>query len=123
MRVNLESWVMQGRYGRSLKRLIENPLIPFLEKQRGVIISMARWRPSWKRVGADLHDALWSAKILLEDPALIRQVHLTILWRGPMWRPVQAIKRPLMALRGGALDARGRGPYAFECRVGNGCAR
>jgi homocysteine S-methyltransferase len=28
-----------------------------------------------ERRGADLHDPLWSAKLLLEDPALIRQVH------------------------------------------------
>jgi homocysteine S-methyltransferase len=28
-----------------------------------------------ERHGADLHDPLWSAKLLLEDPGLIRQVH------------------------------------------------
>lgn len=28
-----------------------------------------------ERCGADLHDPLWSAKLLLENPALVRQVH------------------------------------------------
>lgn len=32
--------------------------------------------------GYDLHDALWSAKILVEAPQAIKQVHLDYLWAG-----------------------------------------
>jgi homocysteine S-methyltransferase len=32
--------------------------------------------------GADLHDALWSAKVLIEDPAMIRDVHRDYLLAG-----------------------------------------
>lgn len=36
---------------------------------------MARSRPSSRRAGCDLRDPLWSARVLLEAPELIRQVH------------------------------------------------
>ena len=35
---------------------------------------MADWRRSWKRAGG-LRDPLWSAKLLLEKPDMIRQLH------------------------------------------------
>jgi homocysteine S-methyltransferase len=35
-----------------------------------------------ERRGADLRDPLWSAKLLIENPALIRQVHLDYLYAG-----------------------------------------
>lgn len=54
------------------KRL--NPLQPILD-QAGVIILDGAMATELEQRGADLHDPLWSAKILLERPALIRQVH------------------------------------------------
>ena len=51
-----------------------NPLAPFLDAQ-GVMILDGALATELERRGADLRDALWSAKMLLENPALIRQVH------------------------------------------------
>ncbi|MBI3822054.1 MAG: homocysteine S-methyltransferase [Planctomycetes bacterium] len=51
-----------------------NPITPFLDKHNIVILDGAL-ATDLERRGADLRDPLWSAKLLLEDPALIRQVH------------------------------------------------
>ncbi|MFN8493256.1 MAG: homocysteine S-methyltransferase [Caldilineaceae bacterium] len=51
-----------------------NPLEPLL-KQNGVIILDGALATELERRGADLNDPLWSAKLLLEAPDLIRQVH------------------------------------------------
>jgi homocysteine S-methyltransferase len=51
-----------------------NPLQPFLS-EAGVVILDGALATELERRGADLHDPLWSAKVLLEQPALIRQVH------------------------------------------------
>ena len=51
-----------------------NPLTPFLEQQNVVILDGAL-ATELERRGADLRDPLWSAKLLLENPDLIRQVH------------------------------------------------
>lgn len=51
-----------------------NPLTPFLEAH-GVMALDGAMATELEARGADLRDALWSAKLLLEDPALIRQVH------------------------------------------------
>src|SRR3954462_1632785 len=51
-----------------------NPLTPFFEAQ-GVVILDGALATELERRGADLRDPLWSAKLLLENPALIRQVH------------------------------------------------
>jgi homocysteine S-methyltransferase len=51
-----------------------NPLTPFLEGD-GVVILDGALATELERRGADLRDPLWSAKILLENPDLIRQVH------------------------------------------------
>jgi homocysteine S-methyltransferase len=51
-----------------------NPLAPFLAMQDCVILDGAL-ATELERHGADLRDPLWSAKLLLENPALIRQVH------------------------------------------------
>lgn len=54
--------------------MIRNPLQPFLE-QSGVVILDGALATELERRGADLNDPLWSAKVLLETPALIQQVH------------------------------------------------
>ena len=51
-----------------------HPLEPFLHDE-GVIILDGALATELERRGADLRDALWSARILLENPALIRQIH------------------------------------------------
>ena len=52
-----------------------NPIRPFLEQQ-GVFILDGGLATQLEARGADLRDPLWSAKLLLENPALIQQVHL-----------------------------------------------
>ncbi len=51
-----------------------NPLTPFLDND-GVVILDGALATELERRGADLRDPLWSAKVLLENPGLIRQVH------------------------------------------------
>src|SRR5271163_261824 len=51
-----------------------NPLTPFLE-QHGVVILDGALATELEGRGADLRDPLWSARLLLENPDLIRQVH------------------------------------------------
>jgi len=58
-----------------------NALMPFLAQQ-GVVILDGALATELERRGADLRDPLWSAKLLLEDPALIRQVHYDYLVAG-----------------------------------------
>ena len=54
---------------------MSSPIWPFLDQQ-GVLILDGGLATQLEARGADLHDPLWSAKLLLENPALIRQVHL-----------------------------------------------
>src|SRR5947209_16567402 len=51
-----------------------NPITPFLE-QHGVVTLDGALATELERRGADLRDPLWSAKVLIENPELIRQVH------------------------------------------------
>lgn len=52
-----------------------NPIESLLQKQSIAIVDGAL-ATELERRGCDLNDALWSAKILMEQPELIRQVHL-----------------------------------------------
>jgi homocysteine S-methyltransferase len=54
--------------------MLQNPLQPFLD-QNGFVILDGALATELERRGADLDDPLWSAKVLLETPALIQQVH------------------------------------------------
>jgi homocysteine S-methyltransferase len=64
---------------RSRKRQIQftmtNPLQPFLD-QAGVVILDGALATELERRGANLDDPLWSAKMLLDGPDLIRQIHV-----------------------------------------------
>lgn len=53
---------------------VVNPLAPFLEVQPVVVLDGGLATELEQR-GADLNDPLWSAKILLEAPDMIRQLH------------------------------------------------
>jgi homocysteine S-methyltransferase len=55
-------------------RAIRNPIAEFLAQQPIMILDGAL-ATELERRGADLHDPLWSAKVLLEHPDLIRTVH------------------------------------------------
>lgn len=55
-------------------RLKQDLFAPFFEQQGYLLLDGALATELEKR-GADLHDPLWSARVLLENPALIRQVH------------------------------------------------
>ena len=52
-----------------------NPLTALLEKQQFVVLDGAMATELEAR-GCNLADSLWSAKVLMENPALIREVHL-----------------------------------------------
>ena len=52
-----------------------NPLTPLLQNNSLAIVDGAL-ATELERRGCDLNDALWSAKVLMEQPELIRQVHL-----------------------------------------------
>lgn len=52
-----------------------NPILPFLQ-QRGTLILDGGLATELERHGHDLSDELWSARLLLEEPEAIRQVHL-----------------------------------------------
>jgi homocysteine S-methyltransferase len=53
---------------------LSNPLTPFLA-DGGVLIVDGALATELERLGADLHDPLWSASVLLHRPTLIRAVH------------------------------------------------
>ncbi|MXZ20793.1 MAG: homocysteine S-methyltransferase [Caldilineaceae bacterium SB0665_bin_25] len=58
-----------------------DPLEPFLAEQ-GVVILDGALATELERRGADLRDALWSARLLIDDPELIRQLHLDYFLAG-----------------------------------------
>ena len=59
----------------------DDPLQPFL-KDQGVVILDGALATELERRGADLRDELWSAKLLIEDPNSIRQLHLDYFLAG-----------------------------------------
>lgn len=58
-----------------------NPLTPFLENQ-GFVMLDGGLATEMESRGADLDDELWSAKMLIEAPELIRKVHYDFLSAG-----------------------------------------
>ncbi|VAW36458.1 Homocysteine S-methyltransferase [hydrothermal vent metagenome] len=58
-----------------------NPIRPFLDYQNLFILDGGLATELEAR-GHDLNDALWSARLLLEQPEAIRQVHSDYLWAG-----------------------------------------
>lgn len=58
-----------------------NPITPFLQQQ-GVLILDGGLATQLEARGRDLSDDLWSARLLLDEPDLIRQVHSDYLWAG-----------------------------------------
>jgi homocysteine S-methyltransferase len=60
---------------------MDNPIRPFLEQQ-GVLILDGGLATELEARGCDLSDELWSARLLLDAPDLIRQVHYDYLVAG-----------------------------------------
>ena len=58
-----------------------DPLQPFLEDQ-GVVVLDGALATELERRAADLRDELWSARLLIEDPGLISQLHLDYFLAG-----------------------------------------
>ncbi len=61
--------------------MMENPIVTFARYQ-GVMVLDGGLATALEAKGCDLDDPLWSAKILLEDPEAILQVHLEFLAAG-----------------------------------------
>jgi len=59
----------------------ENPILPFVRAHGAFVLDggLATELEAW---GCDLRDALWSARLLRDDPDLIRQVHLAYFRAG-----------------------------------------
>jgi homocysteine S-methyltransferase len=65
----------------SAASMSENPILGILRHQP-VLILDGGLATAMEARGCDLNDPLWSAKVLMEDPELIRQVHLDYLLAG-----------------------------------------
>jgi homocysteine S-methyltransferase len=64
-----------------MQPLTKNPIASFIDRQ-GVVVLDGGMATTLEARGFDLDDELWSAKILLEAPEAIRQVHLDFLAGG-----------------------------------------
>jgi homocysteine S-methyltransferase len=80
-----------------------NPLIPFLE-QHNVVILDGAMGTELERRGADLRDLLWSAKLLIENPDLIRQVHFDYFAAGANVATTASYQATIPVLMGRGLD-------------------
>jgi len=60
---------------------MKNPIQPFLDFQDALILDGGLATELEAR-GCDLSDDLWSARLLLDNPDIIRQVHLDYYWAG-----------------------------------------
>ncbi len=77
-----------------------------------------------ERRGADLKDALWSAKCLIERPELIRGVHLDYFRAGADVATTATYQATLRRLRPARHRTRRRGTHDVRCREpGGGGAR
>ena len=54
-----------------------NPFAPFLDGQ-GFVVLDGGLATALERRGHDLRDALWSARLLVDDPAAIETIHMDL---------------------------------------------
>lgn len=80
-----------------------NPLLPILAEQ-GVVVLDGGLATALEARGCDLADDLWSAKILLEEPDLIREVHLDYLRAGADCITSSSYQATLPGFRNRGLD-------------------
>jgi len=84
-----------------------NPLDPFLN-DRGFMLLDGGLASSLEARGCTLDDTLWSARILLEDPESIRQVHLEFLAAGADCISTSSYQATLQAFaKRGIVEAEG----------------
>jgi homocysteine S-methyltransferase len=81
-----------------------NPLLPFLEKQKAIILDGGLATTLEER-GFVLDDELWSARVLLEDPEAISRVHLDFLAAGADCITTATYQATLPGLMKRGLDA------------------
>lgn len=60
---------------------MNDPIQPFIKQQKALILD-GGLATHLEKLGCDLNDSLWSAKLLMENPAIIKQAHLDYLWAG-----------------------------------------
>jgi len=80
-----------------------NPIQPILDKQ-GVLILDGGISNALETRGCDLADELWSAKVLLEAPDLLREVHLDYLKAGADCIATASYQATLAGFRNRGLD-------------------
>jgi homocysteine S-methyltransferase len=94
-----------------------NPILEFLHHQ-GVMILDGGLATALEARGCDLNDELWSAKVLLEDPDLIRDVHLDYLRAGADCIASTSYQASLQGFRRRGLDDRqGRDLLGLSVRL------
>jgi homocysteine S-methyltransferase len=81
----------------------QNPIFRFLEQQ-GVLLLDGGLATALEARGCDLVDELWSAKVLLEAPELIREVHLDYLQAGADCITTASYQATLPGFRNRGLD-------------------
>jgi len=95
----------------------QNPILPFLESQ-GVFLLDGGLATALEARGCDLNDGLWSAKVLIEDPELIRGVHLDYLKAGADCIVTTSYQATLPGFRNrGLTDAEGARLLALSARL------
>jgi homocysteine S-methyltransferase len=94
-----------------------NPILPFLHI-KGVFLLDGGLATALEANGCDLNDELWSAKVLIEDPELIRQVHLDYLAAGADCIATASYQASLPAFRQrGLSDGEGAELLALSVRL------
>ena len=89
----------------------ENPIAGFVERQ-GIMMLDGGLATALEVRGYDLDDELWSAKVLLEAPDAIRQVHLDFLAAGADCISTSTYQASLPGFRKrGLSDATARLPW------------
>ncbi|MCP5096228.1 MAG: homocysteine S-methyltransferase, partial [Chloroflexi bacterium] len=58
-----------------------DPIRPFLNHQSTLVLD-GGLATHLETLGCDLSDELWSARLLLDNPDIIRQAHLDYYWAG-----------------------------------------
>lgn len=98
-------------------RASENPLRRFLRGQETMILD-GGLATALEARGCDLNDPLWSAKVLIEAPDLIRQVHLDFLHAGADCITTSSYQASLQGFHRRGLDAdAGRKLLALSVRL------
>jgi homocysteine S-methyltransferase len=100
-----------------MKSTNQNPILRILEKQ-GILILDGGLATALEGRGCDLVDELWSAKVLLEAPHLIREVHLDYLLAGADCITTSSYQASLHGFRKRGLDeAAGRGLLGLSIQL------